>query len=84
MKKRLANKGSFAAHDADGNQYTIDRRVTATIGHSNVGIGRTDSPEDLKTSDGREVSREKKGVYFIHDPMFGNKIRVTSDDPDAP
>ena len=74
---------SFIAADADGNEYCIIRSAR-TGKYGSGGFAQSYVKGwDLSTECGLNVDWIKKGVYDIID-VEGDRIRVTSSDPNAP
>jgi hypothetical protein len=80
----MANMERITAGDADGNRYTIyARREKLDEGDKQPTTAASrDAPQELRTDDGRTVVRIHQGVYEIL--SRGDRIRVTSTDPNAP
>ena len=73
----------FLANDENGKVYEILSVQGQSQWGDSSGGGRQFRNTSLMTKDGRGVDRIDQGVYDIIDPV-AEKIRVISEDPNAP
>jgi hypothetical protein len=81
-KRTIEITRAFIAKSADGREFLIHEYTEFREGISYTGPYRLPYAPQLRTADGRAVTRIEKGKYEIHD--FDSTIVVTSDDPQAP
>ena len=78
--KETKHVGTFTAHDAERNEYTVFVFQDIILCRSSDGTSRTPGRLTLETDDGTHVNWIEKGKYRI----IGVEIDIFSDDPNAP
>jgi hypothetical protein len=86
MSAERKHTGTFVGIDELEQKHTVNVFTQFITSTNSKGTFSDTGSVDLKTSDGHLLNRISKGVYeFVTLPgVFSERMRLTSDDPNAP